>query len=182
VTFPSGEVAARTRTFVIGCGRVGAEVAGRLSTAGHDVTVIDVLTEAFGRLPEDFAGQAIRGDGTDEDVLRRAGAQGADHLFALTEGDNRNVLTAQLAAESLGVRNVVAKVNDPVRADAYAALGIATICRTRMMVDALASHIGLPVETGARGVMRATGQHHGGHSDEPSALSNASAASPNGRI
>jgi trk system potassium uptake protein TrkA len=153
------------RTIIIGCGRVGAALAGRLSAAGHEVTIIDTSTDAFNRLPEDFAGQAVRGDGTDEDVLRRAGAEGADQLFAMTEGDNRNVLTAQLAAESLGVRNVVAKVNDPVRAEAYAALGIATICRTSMAVEALTSYIGLPSDGTTMGVMRATGHHGGDHAD-----------------
>lgn len=156
---------ARSRTVIIGCGRVGAELAGRLFAAGHEVTIIDVSTEAFNRLPEEFGGAAIRGDGTDEDVLRRAGADGADYLFALTEGDNRNVLTAQLAVESLSVRNVVAKVNDPVRADAYAALGIATICRTRMLVDALAVQVGLPLDHPPQGVMRATGHHPGDHDE-----------------
>ena len=86
----------------------------------------------------------------------------------MTEGDNRNVLTAQLAAETLGVRNVVAKVNDPVRAEAYAALGIATICRTSMAVEALASYIGLPGDGSSMGVIRPTGHHdgdHGNHGD-----------------
>jgi trk system potassium uptake protein len=157
--------AARWRAVVIGCGRVGSDLAGRLFAAGHEVTVLDVSTEAFSRLPEGFGGAAIRGDGTDEDVLRRAGVEQADYLFALTEGDNRNVLIAQLATESLGVGNVVAKVNDPVRADAYAALGIATICRTRMMVDALAVNLGLPLDHVPQGVMRATGHHPGNHDE-----------------
>ena len=83
----------------------------------------------------------------------------------MTEGDNRNVLTAQMAAETLGVRNVVAKVNDPVRAEAYAALGIATICRTAMVVEAIASYIGLSSDVEAMGVIRATGHHHGEQTD-----------------
>lgn len=179
----------RPRTVIVGCGRVGAELAGRLFAAGHEVTVIDLSTEAFARLPEDFGGAAVRGDGTDEDVLRRAGAEDADYLFALTEGDNRNVLITQLAAESLQVRNVVAKVNDPVRADAYTALGIATICRTGMMVDALAVHVGLRLDHAMQGVMRATGHHPGNHSEHrpgdheeaPVAIGSANAPSPAGR-
>jgi len=155
----------RARTVIVGCGRVGAELAGRLFAAGQEVTIIDLSAEAFLRLPEDFGGAAVRGDGTDEDVLRRAGAEDADYLFALTEGDNRNVLISQLAAESLQVRNVVAKVNDPVRADAYTALGIATICRTGMMVDALTVHLGLPLDHAVQGVMRATGHHPGNHDE-----------------
>ena len=80
------------RAVIVGCGRVGAGMAERLARAGHDVTVVDISTEAFGRLEPDFPGQAVRADGTEEDVLRRVGTEGADLFFALTEGDNRNVL------------------------------------------------------------------------------------------
>jgi trk system potassium uptake protein TrkA len=155
---------------IVGCGRVGAGIAERLARAGHDVTVIDLSTEAFSRLEADFSGTAIRGDGTDEDVLRRAGAEGVDLFYALTEGDNRNILAAQLAAETLHVANVVAKINDPVRAAAYTALGFATICRTRMLVDALAVHAGLPAEPGSQGVSEATGHDHGGAHDAAAAM------------
>ena len=79
-------------------------------------------------------------------------------FYALTEGDNRNILAAQLAAESLDVGRVVAKINDPVRAEAYAALGIATICRTVMLVDALGAYAGLPV--GAGRARRQRGDRH----------------------
>lgn len=144
---------------IVGCGRVGAGLAERLSREGHQVTIVDIDSHAFERLEPDFPGQALRGDGTDEDVLRRAGIDGADMFFALTEGDNRNVMAAQLANESFGVERVVAKVNDPVRAQAYAALGLATICRTRMLVDALAQHAGLTADPGATGVQAPTGHH-----------------------
>jgi trk system potassium uptake protein TrkA len=166
------------RSVIVGCGRVGAGLAGRLARAGHEVTVIDVTTEAFSRLDPGFPGQAIRGDGTDEDVLRRAGVEGADNFFALTEGDNRNVLAAQLAYESLHVGNVVAKVNDPVRAEAYSALGIPTICRTNMLIDALGIHLGLPSDPAARGVAEATGQHPGGEHHDATPAEPTSAATP----
>ena len=84
------------RTIIVGCGRVGASLAGRLVREGDEVTVIDVRTEAFERLDDEFPGQAVRADGTDEDALRRAGAEGADRFFALTEGDNRNIIEGQL--------------------------------------------------------------------------------------
>lgn len=150
------------RAIIVGCGRVGAGLAEALARSGHDVTIIDITSDAFGRLEPDFAGNAVRGDGTDEDVLRRAGAESADWFFGMTEGDNRNVLTAQLAAESLGIANVVAKVNDPVRSEAYRALGISTVCRTTMMVDALVQFTGLPHDPSVAGVSAATGQHPGG--------------------
>jgi trk/ktr system potassium uptake protein len=147
------------RVIVVGCGRVGAGIAERMAREGHDVTVIDISTEAFTRLEEDFPGEAIRGDGTDEDVLRRAGAESADLFLALTEGDNRNVLSGQLATETFNIPQVVVKVNDPVRAEAYRELGMATICRTRLLVDALARHAGLAADPGAAGVAMPTTPH-----------------------
>jgi len=107
----------------------------------------------------------VRGDGTEEDVLRRLGTDGADFFFALTEGDNRNVLAAQLAAETFGVKRVVAKINDPVRAEAYTMLGLATICRTRLLVDALGQYAGLDADPGASGV-RDVERHHDHHADD----------------
>ena len=152
------------RAVIVGCGRVGAGLAERLARAGHDVVIVDIDTDAFNRLEPDFPGQAIRADGTDEDVLRRVGTEDADWFYALTEGDNRNAFAAQLAAETFGVDNVVAKINDPVRAEAYTALGLSTICRTRLLVDSLAVHAGLPTDPGAAGVRVAEG-HHEHHDD-----------------
>jgi trk system potassium uptake protein TrkA len=128
---------------IVGCGRVGAALAEAFDNGGHAVTVIDLSTKAFDRLSAEFKGQAVRGDGTDEDVLRRAGADGADVFLALTEGDNRNVMAAQVAMEKLTVGKVVAKINDPVRAAAYAELGIATVCRTTMLTDAILAFLDL---------------------------------------
>ena len=130
------------RYVIVGCGRVGAALAEAFDNAGHEVLVVDTSTRAFDRLSGEFKGQALRGDGTDEDVLRRAGAEGADVFLALTEGDNRNVMAAQVAMEKLSVGKAVAKINDPVRAAAYADLGIATICRTTMQADAILGFLG----------------------------------------
>jgi trk system potassium uptake protein TrkA len=151
------------RTIIVGCGRVGAGLAGRLADAGDEVTVVDLKTDAFDKLPEGFAGNAVRADGTDEDVLRRIGVEGSDRFFALTEGDNRNILAAQLAAETFSVPLVVAKINDPVRASAYSSLGIATICRTGMMVESLAAFVGLKMDGEAMTVTAPTGHHPGPH-------------------
>jgi trk system potassium uptake protein TrkA len=145
---------------IVGCGRVGASAAEIWDAAGHEVIILDISTRSFERLPSSFSGQAIRGDGTDEDVLRRAGAEGADILLAVTEGDNRNVMSAQLAAEALGVDRVIAKINDPLRAAAYAELGIATICRTGLMLDALHEHLGFP-PSGLAGMLAPSGHHPG---------------------
>jgi len=152
---------------IVGCGRVGASVANAYDLAGHEVVILDIITNAFDRLPSSFGGQAIRGDGTDEDVLRRVGTASADVFIALTEGDNRNIMAAQLAAEALGVGKVIAKINDPVRATAYAELGIATLCRTGLMMDAIDAHLDLPLSD-LPGMLAPKGHHHGpGH--EPAA-------------
>jgi trk system potassium uptake protein TrkA len=132
------------KSVIVGCGRVGATLAEALEALGHEVIIIDIRTSAFDRLSSTFRGAAVRGDGTDEDVLRRAGVEGADFFIALTEGDNRNIMAAQIAARSFGIPKVVAKVNDPVRAEAYATLGIATLCRTNLMVDAVYEYLGHP--------------------------------------
>ncbi|HEX7491619.1 MAG TPA: TrkA family potassium uptake protein [Candidatus Limnocylindrales bacterium] len=146
---------------IVGCGRVGSTLAENLDADGHEVIIFDVKTSAFDRLPETFKGAAIRGDGTDVDVLRRSGAEGSDIFLALTEGDNRNVMAAQVATESLGVAQVIAKINDPVRAAAYAELGIATLCRTNLMVDSVANYLNLPMQTGPGiDTPEATGHEH----------------------
>ena len=143
---------------IVGCGRVGSTLAENLDAEGHEVIIFDVKTAAFDRLPETFKGAAIRGDGTDEEVLRRAGAYGADIFLSLTEGDNRNIMAAQLASEAFRVGQVIAKINDPLRALAYAELGIATICRTDLMANAILSYLKLPVSV-VPGVRSSTGHH-----------------------
>jgi trk system potassium uptake protein TrkA len=130
------------KAVIVGCGRVGAGLADELDRAGWQVLIIDITSTAFDRLPSTFGGHARRGDGTDEDTLRQVGAEGADLFLALTEGDNRNVMAAQLGLESLGARRCVAKINDPVRAEAYAHLGIASLCRTNLMMTSVLDHIG----------------------------------------
>lgn len=125
------------RVIIIGCGRVGARTATELDEGGHHVTVIDTDQRAFNRLPESFGGVTVRGSGGDEDVLRGAGAEMADLLMALTEGDNRNAMAAQLGKHVFRIPRVIAKINDPVRAEAYRSLGLETICRTVILADAL---------------------------------------------
>ena len=128
---------------IVGCGRVGAALAEAFDNGGHEVVIIDTSTRAFDRLSAEFKGRAVRGDGTDEDVLRKAGVERADVLLAFTEGDNRNVMAAQVAMEKLSVGRAVAKINDPVRAAAYAELGIATVCRTTMLTDSVLAFLDL---------------------------------------
>lgn len=125
------------RVIIVGCGRVGARVAAELDLRGEHVTVIDITARAFSRLPQTFGGETVRGNGTDEDVMRSAGAEQADIVMTLTEGDNRNALAAQLAKHRFGAPRVIAKINDPLRGEAYRALGLEIICRTIILGDAL---------------------------------------------
>ena len=128
------------RVIIIGCGRVGAATAVALDKRGDHVTVIDLDAHAFARLPTDYSGITIRGNGTDEDVLRSAEAEMADIVMALTEGDNRNVMAAQLAKHVFGVPRVIAKINDPLCGRApIGPSGLETICRTTILSGALAT-------------------------------------------
>ncbi len=118
---------------IIGCGRVGAFLAGLLDGDGHAVTVVDVERSSFDHLPQSFKGNTLLGSGTDLDTLRQAGVESAEALFALTQGDNRNLMAAQIAKEIFGVRRVIAKVNDPIRARLYRTQGLTTISRTTIL-------------------------------------------------
>ena len=113
---------------VVGCGRVGSEVALNLSSSTeHDVIVIDRRLEAFRRLGEDFKGTTMVGVGFDRDVLTEAGITPNCAVAAVTSGDNSNILIARVARETFGVQHVVARIYDPRRASIYERLGIATV-------------------------------------------------------
>ena len=112
---------------VVGCGRVGSEVALNLAAAEHDVIVIDRRIEAFRRLGDDFKGKTMVGVGFDRDVLTEAGITPECAVAAVTSGDNSNILIARVARETFGVEHVVARIYDPRRASIYERLGIATV-------------------------------------------------------
>lgn len=115
---------------IVGCGRVGALLAANLAARSHHVTVIDLDTEAFDRLPAEFSGRTVVGSGTDMDVQRRAGIERADALVACTPGDNRNIAACQIAREIFQVSKVVARINDPLREKIFRDLGLQTVCPT----------------------------------------------------
>jgi trk system potassium uptake protein TrkA len=117
---------------IVGCGRVGATLARILAVEGHHVTVIDEKKEAFRRLGERFPGDTVLGNGIDVDVLRRAGIEHADGFAATTNGDNRNVMAAQVASLIFKVPRVMARIYDPLRASVYHELGIETINPTTL--------------------------------------------------
>ena len=89
------------KVIIMGCGRVGGRLAGLLDADGHSVTVVDIDSYSFRRLPPDFGGTALVGNGIDQDILKKAGIEEADVFVVLTQGDNRNVMAAQIASISL---------------------------------------------------------------------------------
>jgi len=115
---------------ILGCGRVGATLALMLEADGHTVAVIDRNREAFRRLGRSFQGRTFLGIGIDEDVLRKAGIERAEAFAATTSGDNSNIMSAQIAKMKFKVRRVIARIYDPLRAEAYKELGIDTISPT----------------------------------------------------
>ena len=115
-------------SIVVGCGRLGSELAVLLERAGHTVSIIDKRKTAFERyLPERWTGRAVVGMGFDRDALEQAGIKEASALAAVTGGDNSNILAARIAKETFQIPNVVARIQDPRRAVLYQQLGIQTV-------------------------------------------------------
>lgn len=112
---------------IMGCGRVGSALAQRLDESGHQVTIIDQSEDAFRKLPQTFTGKTVVGVGFDRDKLEEAGIRGADAFAAVSSGDNSNIISARVARETFHVKNVVARIYDPRRAEIYARLGIETV-------------------------------------------------------
>lgn len=125
------------KVVIMGCGRVGAELAGLLDREGHQVTILDIDPEAFSQLPLDFGGAKVVGNGIDQDVLRRLGLAEADAFVAASPGDNRNVMASQIAKHIFGVPRVVCRIFDPIREELYHSLGLETISPTRVVARLL---------------------------------------------
>jgi len=125
------------KVLIMGCGRVGAHLASLLERDGHEVTLLDVDASSFSKLPHTFRGNALLGDGTDEDALRRAGIEGMDAFAALTEADNTNIMAAQIAKSVFNVPKVVCRVYDPTREELYRELGLDTVCPTALIAESV---------------------------------------------
>jgi trk system potassium uptake protein TrkA len=120
---------------IMGCGRVGSELAARLQAAEHSVAVIDKNPNAFRSLRYGFKGEKIQGYGFDEDAQRQAGIERADAFAAVSNGDNSNIVAARLAREKFEVPRVVARIYDPRRAEIYQRLGIPTVATVKWTTD-----------------------------------------------
>lgn len=130
------------RVIIMGSGRTGSQLAIMLVNAGHEVAVIDWNPASFTRLPADFPGETVVGNGLDQDVLREAGIEHADSFVAATSGDNRNIMASEIAQHVFRVPKVVCRIRDPSRAQIYVECGILVDCRTtegvRVILDMVA--------------------------------------------
>lgn len=101
------------KVLVVGCGRLGAELAGRLFQRGHEVSVIDIDEKSFAKLPSNFEGRLSEGEAINRDVLHRAGIERADAVAAVTDSDVLNAVVGHLARSFYNVPNVVVRNYDP---------------------------------------------------------------------
>ena len=113
---------------IIGCGRLGANLANTLSDDNGNVLIMDTTKDSFRRLSSDFGGLSMVGNGTDLDALHNAQIEKASAVIAVTNDDNTNIMIVQLAREMFHVSRVIARLYDPDRESVYQELGIDTIC------------------------------------------------------
>jgi trk system potassium uptake protein TrkA len=125
------------KIIIMGCGRVGAHLAGMLDTEGHSITILDTDSYSFRRIPPGFKGRALVGNGIDEEALKRAGIEQADVFFAVTQGDNRNIMASQIAKQIYGVKRVICRIYDPLRQELYQSLGLESISPTTVFAELL---------------------------------------------
>ncbi len=133
---------------IVGCGRVGSSVARSMLSEGHQVSCLDEDPESHTRLEvglekgwEDLGGQFTVGTGLETDALLAAGIEKADAFIAATNGDNTNIVIAQIAQRRYEVPTVIARILDPLRAEWYRQQGMNTICPTRVAIDMLESAV-----------------------------------------
>ncbi len=129
---------------IVGCGRVGSAIARSMLAEGHEVSVLDEDPEAIALLDrgqteswEDLGGRFTVGTALELDALVAAGIEQADAFVASTDGDNTNLVVAQVAQRRFGVGKVVARVLDPRRAAWYQEQGVHTICGTAIAIQQL---------------------------------------------
>ena len=125
------------KVVIMGCGRVGARLAMMLDGEGTDVTILDIDAYSFRRLPSDFKGTALLGNGIDEEALKRAGIEEADAFVVVTQGDNRNIMAAQIAKHIFNVPKVICRIYDPLRQELYSTLGLEAISPTTVFARIL---------------------------------------------
>ena len=122
---------------MIGCGRVGSAVSLQLAGSGWDVTVLDENEDSLARLGEHWTGGFVVGHGMDLKLLREGGIEEADAVVVTTDGDNTNIVIAQVAQKQFEVPTVVVRILDPARAQFYAEKGLRIVCPTSAAIETL---------------------------------------------
>src|SRR3954465_13722985 len=131
-----------------GAGRVGSSVARNMLSEGHQVSCLDEDAESHARLEiglekpwEDMGGQFTVGTGLEIEALQEAGIEHAAAFGAATDGDNTNIVIAQIARRRFNVPTVVARILDPYRAEGTEQQGLHTICPTRGAIEMLEAEV-----------------------------------------
>lgn len=129
---------------IVGAGRVGSAIAKAMLSEGHEVSVLDEDPEAIALLErgqdtgwEDMGGQFTVGTALEIDALLAAGIERADAFVASTDGDNTNLIIAQIAQKRFNIEKVVVRVLDPLRAAWYSEQGLHTVCPTQVAIEML---------------------------------------------
>ena len=130
-----------SNVIVVGCGRVGSQLASMLSDNGANVCVIDLKADAFANLGRNFNGSTVQGVGFDEDTLVKAGVDECDVLAAVTQSDNANLMCAEVASRLFGVPHVIARLYNPDHERAYMQLGIDYVCGTSLVAEDIFSKV-----------------------------------------
>jgi len=141
------------KALVVGCGRVGSTLARSLQGSGWDVSVVDETEDALTRLGESWPGEFHLGHGMDTKVLEAAGIADADAVIVATDGDNTNIVVAQVAKERYGIESVGVRIHDPARAEFYGDRGLHVVSPTREAIRNL--------EAWAQGTQSASGNGTG---------------------
>ena len=130
-----------SNVIVVGCGRVGSQLASMLSDNGANVCVIDLKADAFANLGRNFNGSTVQGVGFDEDTLVMAGVDECDVMAAVTQSDNANLMCAEVASRLFGVPHVIARLYNPDHERAYMQLGIDYVCGTSLVAEDIFSKV-----------------------------------------
>lgn len=130
-----------SNVIVVGCGRVGSQLANMLSDNGNNVCVVDRNPDAFSNLGRNFNGSTVQGVGFDVDVLQRAGVEECDVLAAVTQLDNANLMCAEVASRLFDVPHVIARLYNPDHERAYMQLGIDYVCGTSLVAEDVFSKV-----------------------------------------
>lgn len=126
---------------IVGCGRVGSQLATMFSQGDNNVVVVDTNAEKFENLGVNFEGSTLVGMGFDEDILTEAGIAEADVLCAVTNQDNSNLMIAEVGRKLFDVPFVLARLYNPDRTNAYLQLGLDFVCATTLVAEEMYSRV-----------------------------------------